>query len=118
MNFTLDEFNCHDGTDVPTELIPNVEELITNLQVLRDEIKVPITILSGYRSPAWNKHVNGKPNSFHMRGMASDLQTSLTPKELKAVIERLIKEKKMKPGGIGLYPTFVHYDIRGYNARW
>jgi len=24
----------------------------------------------------------------------------------------------MKEGGLGLYNTFVHYDIRGTKARW
>ena len=24
----------------------------------------------------------------------------------------------MCKGGVGIYPTFTHYDIRGFNARW
>ena len=31
---------------------------------------------------------------------------------------QLIKEGKMKEGGIGIYSTFVHYDVRGWKARW
>jgi uncharacterized protein YcbK (DUF882 family) len=55
---------------------------------------------------------------MHLKAMASDLVCrSLTPKQLKAVIEKLIKEGKMKNGGIGLYPSFVHYDI-GATRRW
>ena len=41
-----------------------------------------------------------------------------TPRQLSVVIERLIKEGKMKQGGIGVYPNFLHYDIRGKKARW
>jgi uncharacterized protein YcbK (DUF882 family) len=118
-NFQLSEFDCNDGTPVPIELQDNVELLAQNLQVLRDELGEPLTILSGYRSPAWNKKVGGKKASYHMKAMASDLTCkSKTPKQLHAIIERLIAEKKMKQGGLGLYPGFVHYDVRGFKARW
>jgi uncharacterized protein YcbK (DUF882 family) len=117
-SFQLSEFACNDGTQVPENLIPAVKELAKNLQVLRDEIGESLTINSGYRSPSWNKKVGGAKNSMHLKAMASDLVSrSLTPKQLKAVIEKLIKEGKMKNGGIGLYPSFVHYDI-GATRRW
>jgi uncharacterized protein YcbK (DUF882 family) len=118
-NFQLSEFSCHDGTPVPSGLIGNVQLLANNLQVLRDDIGQPITILSGYRTQAWNKKVGGKPQSFHMKAMAADLTVKgMTPKQLHARIEKLIKAGKMKAGGLGLYPGFVHYDVRGRNARW
>lgn len=118
-NFLLEEFGCRDGTPVPDSLVPNVVELSKNLQVLRDDIGEPLAILSGYRTPAWNKKVGGEDNSFHMKAMAADLVCkSLTPRQLKARIEKLIKSGKMKQGGIGLYPSFVHYDTRGTLARW
>ena len=117
-SFQLSEFACNDGTQVPESLIPNVKELAKNLQVLRDEIGESLTINSGYRSPSWNKKIGGVKSSMHLKAMASDLVCkSLTPKQLKAVIEKLIKEGKMKNGGIGLYPSFVHYDI-GATRRW
>ena len=117
-NFQLSEFNCNDGTPVPEKLVPNVMELAINLQVIRDEIGEGMTILSGYRSPAWNKKVGGKPGSYHMKAMAADLSVKgLTPKKLHTVILKLIKEQKIKDGGLGLYPGFVHYDI-GPSRRW
>jgi predicted transcriptional regulator len=42
----------------------------------------------------------------------------VTPRELKEVIEKLIKDGLIVKGGVGLYKTFVHYDVRGRNARW
>ena len=42
----------------------------------------------------------------------------MTPKEVALVIEGLIESGKMKEGGIGVYPTFTHYDIRNRKARW
>lgn len=118
-NFQLSEFACNDGTPVPEDLIPNVQLLADNLQVLRDELGEPLTILSGYRTKDWNEKVGGKSKSYHKSANAADLTTkSFTPKQLHALIEKLISEKKMKQGGLGLYPGFVHYDIRGVKARW
>jgi uncharacterized protein YcbK (DUF882 family) len=116
-DFQLSEFACNDGTPVPVNLIPNVRALAENLQPLRDEVGLLI-VNSGYRTPSWNRKIGGAKNSMHLKAMAADLVcVGLTPKQLKAVIERLIKAGKMKNGGIGLYPSFVHYDI-GAVRRW
>lgn len=118
-NFSLAEFACKDGTPVPPELIPNVQLLANNLQVLRDHLGEPIHVNSGYRSPGYNAKVGGKKNSYHLKAMAGDLTCkSKTPKQLAAIIEKLIATRKMKQGGIGIYPGFVHYDVRGTKARW
>lgn len=118
-NFSLSEFNCHDGTAVPKSLMPNIIELANNLQVLRDELGEAIHINSGYRSPAYNKRIRGVSNSQHTKGTASDITCkSKSPRQLAAVIEKLINTGKMKQGGLGIYPGFVHYDIRGAKARW
>ena len=118
-NFSLQEFMCNDGSDVPNEYLPNVIVLANNLQVLRDFIKKPITINSAYRSPKYNAKVGGAKNSQHLVAKAADLRVEgLTPKELANAIESLIKAGKMHQGGMGIYPTFTHYDIRGTKARW
>lgn len=118
-NFELSEFNCRDGRVVPQKYIANVKELAANLQVLRDEIGEPVHVNSCYRPPDYNKKVGGKPASKHLTASAADITAKgYTPKQLAAVIERLIAEGKMKQGGIGIYPGFVHYDIRGVRARW
>ena len=119
-NFNLQEFDCHDGTKVPTEFIPNAQKVANNLQVLRDHLKVPIRITgSGYRTPSHNKKVGGAKNSQHLTCSAADINAdSYTPKQLATEIEILIAAKKMKQGGIGIYKGFVHYDCRGTKARW
>jgi uncharacterized protein YcbK (DUF882 family) len=118
-NFDREEFDCNDGTPVPDELMPNVIELAKNLQVLRDDISEPVRLNSGYRTPAYNKKIGGAPNSQHKKAKAADITAkSFTPKQLAARIEKLIKAGKMKQGGIGIYPGFVHYDVRGTKARW
>jgi uncharacterized protein YcbK (DUF882 family) len=118
-NFTLREFECNDGTTVPEKYISNVNKLAYNLQVLRDELKKPIHINSGYRHPAYNKRIGGAKFSQHLTASASDIVVrDITPKKLARTILKLIKQGKMNEGGVGLYNGFVHYDIRGKKARW
>lgn len=118
-NFNLDEFDCHDGTLVPDEYIKNVTELAENLEVLRAELKVPITIISGYRTPTYNEKVDGEPQSLHLVAKASDITTrDFTPDRVHDIIEQLILKGKMKQGGLGRYNGFTHYDVRGKKARW
>ena len=118
-NFDLHEFSCNDGTQVPPIYHDNVIELAKNLQILRDYIKQPISINSAYRHRAYNTRIGGKPNSMHLTASAADITVkSMSPRKLKGVIEKLIAQKKMYFGGIGLYPGFVHVDIRDTPARW
>lgn len=118
-NFNREEFDCRDGTKVPPELMANVQELANNLQVLRDDIGEPLHVNSGYRTPAYNKKIGGAPKSQHPKAKAGDITAkSFTPKQLAARIEKLIAAGKMKQGGIGIYPGFTHYDVRGTKARW
>ena len=118
-NFSLQEFNSKCGKDIPNEILPNIIELAKNLQVLRDEVNKPISITSGYRSPEHNAKVKGAKNSQHIKGTAADIKVKgMTPKEVALVIEGLIEQGKIKEGGIGIYRTWVHYDIRGKKARW
>ena len=39
-NFNIKEWRCHDGTDVPYNLVDNVRQCAENLQSLRDAIGV------------------------------------------------------------------------------
>lgn len=118
-NFSLQEFESKDGAPTPSDVLTNLTELAKNLQVLRDFIKEPIHINSGYRSPEHNKKIGGKPKSFHLKGMASDITAkNLTPVQLEEKIKNLIAVGKMKDGGLKAYAGFVHYDIRGIPATW
>lgn len=118
-NFELIEFVCKDGSAVPEQYMMNVLTLAENLQVLREELGEPVRINSAYRSPNYNKRIGGAKNSKHLLAQAADITVKgKTPKQLAAIIERLISQRKMKQGGLGVYPGFVHYDVRGTKARW
>ena len=51
----------------------NIKFLVDNvLEPVRDMVRTPIIITSGYRSPQVNKIVGGADNSQHMSGCAAD----------------------------------------------
>lgn len=124
-NFTLEEFrsNKHNNPDhpvvqVPNHLISNVKELAENLQILRNVVDKPITVNSGYRTEEYNEAVGGAKNSYHKKAMAADIRIKgLKPEGVREVILQLIEDGHMKQGGVIIYSTFVHYDIRGVKYR-
>lgn len=80
-NFTLAEL-CKSEVAIrrnidntPSEKVKNnLQVLVDNvLQPLRDKFG-PVTITSGYRSPAVNTAVGGSPVSDHCLGMAADIE--------------------------------------------
>ncbi len=118
-NFSLSEFASADGTAPNKEVLKNLTELAKNLEVLRKHLGQPIRVTSGFRSREHNRKIGGAVNSFHVLGMAADIQVAkMKPEYVAKAIELLIAEGKMKEGGLGIYRTWVHYDIRGTKARW
>lgn len=105
---------------MPKDVLANIITLATNLQVLRDHVKRPIKITSGWREKSHNAKIKGAAkNSQHIYGRAADFKISgFTPKQIAAIVEKLIKSGKMQQGGLGVYSTWVHYDVRGTRARW
>ncbi|WP_432662467.1 D-Ala-D-Ala carboxypeptidase family metallohydrolase [Wukongibacter baidiensis] len=102
-NFHLREFICKEGK----QEVLIADELVEKLQALRDNLKKPITIVSAYRSPSYNKKINGSSKSQHMYGRAVDIKVS-------GVSTEEVAEAAIKLGfkGIGIYDTFTHVDIR------
>ena len=95
----------------------NQVQRLSNLRLLdkwwRDKHNI------AFRSPEHNKAIGGASESQHVLGTAADIVVDgLTPKQVHAEIEKLIAEGKMREGGLGLYATWVHYDVRGTKARW
>lgn len=118
-NFNKSEFDSKDGSEMPYDVFLNVQKLANQLQVLRDYLSKSIKVNSGYRSPKHNKSIGGVKNSQHVLGKAADIVVKgIKPQELAVIVERLIDEGEMLQGGIGIYNTFLHYDIRKTRARW
>lgn len=113
-HLTWEELACKDGTPYPTKFI--VEGRAAQLSMMFEDIRSlydkPITILSAYRTPAWNKHVGGARNSQHVEGRALDLRPPKGVKLQKFYNDIRANVKEFGIHGIGLYPTFVHVDIR------
>ena len=102
-------------------------------------------IMSGYRTPFYNKQIKNKLYSRHQWGGAADIFIDDSPRdnymddinrdgkrdvEDVKVIAALIEEKFDKAdyrqyiGGLGIYKKnavrgpFIHVDVRGSKARW
>ena len=118
-NFSKHEFDSKCGAEMPVDVFHNVVKVATQLQYLRNKLGKPIRVNSAYRSPEHNAKVGGVKTSQHLLGKAADIVIKGMPTtELYNFIEEAISNGDMLQGGLGLYDTFVHYDIRGSKARW
>jgi len=100
------------------------DNLIHNLQTLRDMFGRPVTITSGIRSVEHNSTLRGaSANSAHMTGAAADFQVrqttrnkqvlrALTVREMVEVVQRAFNQGLLK--GLGFVyagSTFVHIGV-------
>lgn len=123
MNFTIDELiysetakryhidNCPSSTEVYNNLMRLVVDL---LQPLRDYLKKPIIITSGYRSHDINVKVGGSLNSQHLIGQAVDFHVkgmSFTD------LCHMIKGLKLPFDQMIIYDDKLHVSLRATNNR-
>ena len=109
-NFKVKEFACQDGSDP----IFIDSELVSVLQKIRNHFGKAVTITSAYRTPTHNKKVGGTTYSQHLYGKAADIKIQgIAPKDVAEYAETLLDE-----GGIGIYNTFTHIDVRSTKSRW
>lgn len=110
-NFTVKEFACSDGTDTIFVSLA----LVNLLQKIRDHYGKAVHINSAYRTEAHNKKIGGAQYSQHKYGLAADIHIDgVKPKDLAAYVETLMPDR----GGIGIYSSFVHCDVRATKSRW
>lgn len=85
------------------------QHVVNALEMVRNYIKQPIRINSGYRCPEHNKAVGGKSNSAHTRGLAVDIDC---PKEKSGyrydLVTCLIRHGFLR---IGIYDNWIHADM-------
>ena len=110
-HFKVREFACHDGTD--TVFVS--PQLVTILEKIRTHFGKPVLINSGYRTETWNTKQSGSPKSQHKYGMAADIHIAgVTPKQIAAYARSIMPDW----GGVGVYDSFVHVDVRKTRANW
>lgn len=112
-NLTWKELACKDGTEYPEKWRQDrAIKLALVFETIRSVWNRPIQILSAYRSPSWNRKIGGARFSQHMQGRALDLHppNGVEVKEFYDTIKEFAGELGI--GGLGLYKTFVHVDIR------
>ena len=117
-HFEFGEFRCRCGVcpwPPSAEIVARVRVLAERLEALRADLGgVPMTIVSGVRCAAHNRAVGGAPRSRHLTGEAADMRVA--GRAMEAVAARA---RALGFGGVGVYRTHVHVDIRtGRRAFW
>ncbi len=149
-HFQLKQFICNQKGGYPKYIV--LKELLLNkLEYLLYEINQTgfnvdtFNIVSGYRTPYYNKNLGNNDLSRHIFGDAADIIIDVYPKDnymddlnsdgkinykdadiLYDLVERVYKRREYEEfiGGLGLYrrtskhSPFIHIDTRGYKARW
>jgi uncharacterized protein YcbK (DUF882 family) len=121
-HFKWKEFYC----SLTKELIVSDLTLshIEKLEALRMRLGIPLTVTSGYRSPAHNSStlVGGAPNSMHLK-FATDVQPNRSADGFAKSLDNIASlAEDLGFSGIGRYDSFVHLDCRALigrsEARW
>jgi hypothetical protein len=149
-HFRLKQFLCKQNGAYPKYLVIK-ENLLLKLELIIQRLNAKgypcdsFHIMSGYRTPYYNKAIGNVKYSRHIYGGAADIFVDENPKDEMmddlnkdgkidykdaAIIYEIIDELYGKPfykifaGGLARYKKtanhgpFVHIDVRGHRARW
>lgn len=149
-HFRLEQFLCKQDGGYPKYIVLQ-HKLLEKLELLLEDINErgiradSLFVMSGYRTPYYNRAIGNVANSRHIYGGAADVFVDVNPVNnfiddlngdgrtnlrdadwLYNISDSLAGRHKRKDlsGGVGLYdktPThgpFVHVDVRGTVARW
>ena len=110
-HFKVREFACKDGSDA----VLVAPRLVMVLETIRAHFGAPVVIHSAYRTPQYNAKANGAEHSQHCYGTAADISVrGQTPAAVAAYARQLMPDW----GGVGIYKTFTHIDVRETQANW
>ncbi|MFH1352095.1 MAG: D-Ala-D-Ala carboxypeptidase family metallohydrolase [bacterium] len=146
----LKQFVCKQKSGYPKYVVIK-ERLIFKLELLLEKLNEKgyktdtIQIMSGYRTPYYNKAIGNVKYSRHLYGGAADIFVDENPKDgrmddlnkdgkidyhdaiiIYDIIDSMYGKEwyKVFHGGLGWYKKtkkhgpFVHVDVRGFRARW
>ena len=149
-HFTLAQFLCKQESGYPKYLVLKTR-LLRKMEFVLQRINAAgircggLAVMSGYRTPWYNKTIGNVQYSRHVWGGAADVYLDENPTDGQmddlngdgkidfmdaAVIYRIIDDQfggtAWAPfvGGLGQYRRtenhgpFVHVDVRGFRARW
>jgi hypothetical protein len=149
-HFRLKQFVCKQEGGYPRYLVLK-ERLLVKLELVLEKANEKgygaetFHVMSGYRTPYYNKQIGNVKYSRHLWGGAADIYIDENPPDGMmddlngdgkhdyrdaAVLYDIIDEMYGKPwyelfvGGLGRYKRtrshgpFVHVDVRGFRARW
>jgi hypothetical protein len=115
-NFTGDELQC----PCCNEICIN-QTFLEQLQNIRTEMDRPFCINSAYRCNNHNKDVGGSPKSNHLTGKAVDISTegwSGQDIHYFLYLSTHLESVAHFSTGIGIYPTWIHFDMRDEDNAW
>ena len=120
-NFRVKEFASHDGSD----FIFVAQRLPAVLQYIRQRLnadcrhagerEIPLYVNSGYRTAAHNTQEGGVAASQHCRGTAADIYA---PGISGKILAQYAREIMPDWGGVGIYGSWAHIDVREEKADW
>jgi hypothetical protein len=149
-HFKLKQFLCKQDGGYPKYMVLR-EKLLLKLELILEKANEKgyrcdtFHIMSGYRTPYYNKAIGNVKYSRHIYGGAADIFIDENPKDgmmddlnrdgkinyrdaavLYRIIDELYGKKFYEPllGGLARYKKtsshgpFVHVDVRGRRARW
>jgi hypothetical protein len=119
-HLTFQELACHDAARTPYPERFILDGRLTELALLFEAVRAllggqPLTVLSGYRTPEWNRKIGGAPNSQHVQGMALDLRPppGMTPDQMAGKLKEWHLYGQLPSlGAVGTYRSFIHIDTR------
>lgn len=120
-NFKIQEFECNCGNcKMSADVKNNIIKLAEQLQILRDKVKKPIKINSGYRCKNYNDNIiKGAKHSQHKLGKAADIVVKgMLSEDVYNLVTEMVENGELCFGGVGKYNSFTHVDIRENTARW
>lgn len=95
--------------------IANLTALVREvLQPVRDQFG-PVTVTSGYRSPAVNKAVGGSPRSQHLRGEAADFVCADMPTVFDWMSRNVPFDQLIWENGTDKCPAWIHVSYCSRN---
>jgi len=149
-HFTLGQFICKQAGGFPKYLVLR-SRLLFKLEYLLERVNSQgiqcesFFVMSGFRTPFYNKAIGNVKYSRHQWGGAADIFVDESPRDgypddlnkdgkinhwdamvLYELVDGLSSKSEYKPyiGGLGRYRSaphrgpFVHVDVRGFKARW